>query len=164
MCARRFSIGLGCLLCASVFGALVAVEVTTTRAQGQAGLPRERAGRLPVPVAKTGDLMRLFNKPLYMNVKKLMAQEPANEEGWAMIEGGGLQAAEVANLVAIRQPPSEEQWQALAGGLQQGGVALATAAKARDWNATVQAYQGLLQQCNACHEANAPGKAPMLEP
>jgi hypothetical protein len=108
--------------------------------------------------------MRLFNKPLYTNVKKLMAGEPAGEEGWAMIEGGGLQAAEVANLVAIREAASNEQWYALSSGLQQAGLALAGAAKARDWNATVQAYQGLLQRCNACHQANAPDKAPVLEP
>ena len=164
MSSRQFSIGLSCLLGAFAFVAFAAVDVTTTRGQGQAGQPRAVAARPPAPVVKTGDLMRLFNKPLYTSVKKLMTEEPADEEGWAMIEGGGLQAAEVANLVAIREAPSNDQWYAMAAGLQQGGVALASAAKARDWNATVQAYQGLLQRCNACHQANAPDTAPVLEP
>jgi hypothetical protein len=109
--------------------------------------------------------MRLFNKPLYTYLQKAMAQEPASAEEWPTIQERGLQAAEVANLVAMRPAkPPQDQWLAGALNLQQAGLALARAAESKDWDATTQAYAGLIQQCNNCHKARAPEKAPMLKP
>jgi uncharacterized membrane protein len=60
-----------------------------------------------------------------------MAQQPADEEGWNTIEQRGLQAAEVANLVAMRPAkPPQDEWLMASANLQDAGVTLAKAAKA----------------------------------
>jgi hypothetical protein len=119
----------------------------------------------PAPVVDVPGLMRLFNKPLYIGLKEKMARQPANKEQWDDLMARGLQAAEVANLVAIRkvEGPREPVLQGAAE-LQRAGVALADAAKAQQWDETQQAYRGLVQRCNNCHQALAPDKAPQLKP
>jgi hypothetical protein len=119
----------------------------------------------PAPVLDVPSLMQLFNKPLYMGLKEKMAQQPANEEQWKDLMGRGLQGAEIANLVALRkvEGPREPLLRGAAG-LQRASIAFADAAKAQQWDVTVQAYQGLVQSCNNCHQALAPDKAPQLKP
>lgn len=134
-------------------------------AQAQPPRAAQSARRMPAPVVEAHDLMNLFNKPLYTHLKSDMAQQPADEEGWKTLEQRGLQAAEVANLVALRPAkPPQQEWLQGSANLQAAGIALAEAAKSKDWEKTVQAYQGLVQRCNACHQARAPETAPKLEP
>jgi len=120
---------------------------------------------LPAPVLDVPSLMQLFNKPLYLGLKEKMAQQPANEEQWKDLMARGLQGAEIANLVALRkvEGPREPLLRGAAG-LQRASIAFADAAKSQQWDVTVQAYQGLVQSCNNCHQALAPDKAPQLEP
>jgi hypothetical protein len=122
-------------------------------------------GQPPSPVVDVPGLMRLFNGPLYKSMKKNMAQQPANEEKWSDIEANGLQAAEIANLVALRRVP-DAQAEVLRGAaeMQHAGTALADAAKGQQWNAAQQAYRGVVQACNNCHQTLAPGNAPELMP
>ena len=119
----------------------------------------------PTPVVEVPVLMQLFNKPLYTGLKQEMAQQPANEEQWKNLAARGLQAAEIANLVALRKGEGPDD-PILRGAteLQRAGIALADAAKALQWDATVQAYQGLVQSCNNCHQTLAPDEAPQLQP
>jgi hypothetical protein len=148
--------------------------IWTMQQEGRAQLPPgpkvkvkvvTKAPSGPAPVVEAGDLMRLFNKPLYTHLKEAMEREPNSKEGWDTIHERGLQAAEVANLVAMRRAkPPQDQWLEGALNLQQAGLTLAKAAEARDWGATERAYVALINQCNGCHEARAPGKAPMLKP
>ncbi len=120
---------------------------------------------LPTPVLDVPGLMQLFNKPLYLGLKEKMAQQPANEDQWKDLMGRGLQTAEIANLVALRvvEGPREPLLRGAAD-LQRAGIAFADAAKSQQWDATVQAYQGLVQRCNNCHQALAPDQAPQLKP
>ena len=127
------------------------------------GAPEDRSPEaMPHAVVETHDLMELFNQPLYRHLKQAMQQEPTGEQGWKTIRQRGMQAAEVANLVALRK--SDPQWQQLTGELQQAGLKLAETAESKDFAATEQAYRSLLDRCNACHQAMAPGHAPQLEP
>jgi hypothetical protein len=122
-------------------------------------------GRLPAPVVDVPGLMRLFNGPLYKSLKKNMAQEPADDQQWSDVEANGLQAAEIANLVALRRvPDAQEKVVHGAAELQRAGTALADAAKAKQWSAAQQAYRGVVQACNNCHQTLAPGDAPQLRP
>lgn len=122
-------------------------------------------GQPPAPVVDVPGLMRLFNGPLYKSMKKNMAHEPANEQQWSDIEANGLQAAEIANLVALRRVP-DAQAEVVRGAaeMQRAGTALADAAKGQQWNAAQQAYRGVVQACNNCHQKLAPGDAPQLMP
>jgi hypothetical protein len=120
---------------------------------------------IPAPVVEVGALMKLFNRPLYAHLKPEMEKQPADDKVWTTIEERGLQAAEVANLVAMRQTRvPKDQWNQASGNLQQAGLALAQAAKTKNWDATTKAYHTLVQRCNDCHQAAAPGKAPVLKP
>jgi hypothetical protein len=123
-------------------------------------------GTLPQPIVDTHQLMELFNKPLYQHLKQAMQQQPADDEGWDTIEERGLQAAEVMNLVAIRERDEAEQskWQRHVQTAQQAGLKLTEAAKSRDWEQTQAAYQGLIRNCNTCHQQIAPDHAPQIQP
>jgi hypothetical protein len=138
------------------------VEVVVQASPAQ---PAAVQGQPPSPVVDVPGLMRLFNGPLYKSMKKNMARHPANEQQWSDIEANGLQAAEIANLVALRRVP-DAQAEVLRGAeaMQRAGTALADAAKAQQWNATQQAYRGIVQACNNCHQTLAPGNAPELRP
>jgi hypothetical protein len=124
-----------------------------------------RPGQPPSPVVDVPGLMRLFNGPLYKSMKKNMAQQAADAQQWSDIEANGLQAAEIANLVALRRVP-EAQAEVVRGAadMQRAGTALADAAKAQQWNTAQQAYRGIVQACNNCHQTLAPGEAPELRP
>ena len=122
-------------------------------------------GELPSPVVDTHHLMELFNQELYKLLKQEMQREPADSEAWKTIRNRGLQAAEVANLVAIRdRAEGDNRWQRLSGGVQRAGIGLAEAAKAENFERTRQAYRQLIESCNACHQTMAPEHAPTLEP
>ena len=137
---------------------LLAVLAAPSDADSQA----KPAQQIPQAVVDTHDLMELFNQPLYRYLQKAMQQEPTDDQGWQTIRQRGLQAAEVANLVALRK--DSQQWQQLAGKLQQAGIDLAKAAEGQDFGKTQQAYRTLIERCNACHQTMAPQRAPQLEP
>jgi hypothetical protein len=119
---------------------------------------------LPRPIVDTHHLMELFNQPLYKNLKQQMQQEPAQQQQWDTLHQRGLQAAEVMNLVAIRDrdDATQSDWLRHARTAQETGLQLAEAAESRNWNATQQAYQGLIRNCNGCHQQIAPDHAPQL--
>ena len=121
---------------------------------------------MPKPVVGVHELMELFNRPLYMQMKAAMAEMPNDDKGWSDIEHRGWQVAEVANLVAIhrKQDVSEASWSELTENLQQAGVHLAEAGKAKDFARAQSAYRGVLQRCNICHRQVAPDEAPVLKP
>lgn len=143
---------------ASLAVAAVLLSSIATEAQ-----PTQSADSVPPqPVVDTHHLMSLFNRPLYQRLKDEMQQQPADEKAWATLSDRGLQAAEVANLVAMRK--DQQQWRRLAGDLQTAGVQLSKAAKSQDWQATQSAYRSVVQRCNACHSTVAPDHAPQLSP
>jgi hypothetical protein len=170
--AKRSIVTIGVVLSAAVMLAIAGVtfnvesaaQVVVEPAPVQPAPPGPQV-MPPAPVVDVPGLMRLFNKPLYMGLKEKMAQQPANEEEWNDLMARGLQAAEIANLVGIRQVKGpRETWMRGAADLQRAGVVLADAAKVQQWDATRQAYEGLVQRCNNCHQAQAPDEAPQLKP
>jgi len=131
--------------------------------QAQADSPS--AKKLPQPVVNTHDLMHLFNEPLYEHLKQAMKNQPSTDSQWKSIADRGRQAAEIANLVAIRESHhGVDSWQQHAMDLQQAGKKLASTATSKDLQATRQAYRNLIQKCNACHNQLGPGHAPKLKP
>lgn len=121
---------------------------------------------MPDPVVELHDLMELFNRPLYMQMKASLAEMPNDDKGWSDIEHRGWQVAEVANLVALHRDHdvSEGTWAGLTKDLQKAGVYLAEAGKAKDFARAQSAYRGVVQRCNICHRKVAPDEAPVLKP
>jgi hypothetical protein len=91
-----------------------------------------------------------------------MQRIPETEEQWNDIQYDVLQAAEIANLIVIRKLPQNIVPTVMehATELQKAGLVLDQAARSHNQQETVQAYRRLVQTCNACHKALAPGKAP----
>ncbi|SRR6056297_3011496 len=120
---------------------------------------------LPTPILNTHDLMEAFNQPYYRSLKQEMSEEAQTEKKWESIAQRGLQAAEIANLVAIRDTDHDEKkWRQYSVDLQEAGKRLSQAAKSRDFAATSEAYRGLLQSCNQCHTELAGPHAPRIQP
>lgn len=147
-----------------VIGGILAVGIFG--AVGIAGAGSEqKSTQLPQPVVDTHELMELFNQQLYRQLREEMQNEPDSEQEWETIRHRGLQAAEVANLVAIRERGDDDpRWGRLARGLQQAGTRLAEVVRTEDFDQTQEAYRNLIQSCNACHETMAPQHAPTLQP
>jgi hypothetical protein len=129
-------------------------------------LPTQAPQRLPAPVVDAHELMEVFSEPLYEHLKQDMASQPADAKAWGHIKDHGIEAAEIANLTAIRkvEPAKQRDWDRLARGAQQAGIDLAHAAAAKDWAKTQAAYKGVIKNCNECHEAHGGDHAPELEP
>lgn len=153
--------GLSLALGAAAIATLSQMDALAQQAQSRTVAQRP----LPRPVVDAHHLMHLFNLPVYEYLKESVATQPADADAWQVIQERGLQVAEVANLVAIRQEARiHPQWTAVAGDLQTAAMRLTDAAKAQNWEATRESYALVIQQCNRCHEAAAPDKAPKVEP
>lgn len=150
---RRFAI---CLLTLST-----AALIATSRPAAHAEPGESASPGLPQPIVDTHDLMDLFNRPLYKQLKAEM-QASADQKNWQAISDRGWQTAEVANLVAMRR--DQPQWRQLAADLQDAGMRLGKAARAEDEAQTTEAYRAVIERCNACHQTVAPARAPTLEP
>lgn len=150
---------------AAAAGVLLLLPISIVATLRQAAAQQDeakQAAALPRAVVDTHDLMHLFNGPLYKGLKQEMQQEPTGDDQWKMIGDRGWQAAEIANLVALRN--DDPQWRQSAANLQQAAVRLAETAETRNFDATTRAYRGLVERCNACHEAVASEHAPQLMP
>ena len=131
----------------------------------QAVVPVPAAQTLPnTPVVDVAGLMKLFNRPLFLGLKEKMALAPGNDTEWDDLVARGLQAAEISNLLAMRKVQGPVDVLQTSAQLRADGVALAEAAKARQWDATQRAYVVLVERCNDCHRTLAPDKAPQLKP
>jgi len=141
---------------------IVSLQRDQAVAQGTGGV----SAHLPAPVLEVKQFMQVFNKPLYMDLKKDLKEKPDSDDDWKDIENDALQAAEIANLIAIRKVP-QSAMSALnnhASQLQNASLGLAKASKAKDYTQAKQEWGHLVQACNACHKELAPGKGPQLEP
>ncbi len=147
--------------------ALFLVAGFAAEKEQHAKIPKKAPSNRPTAIMGIHELMELFNEPLYDLAKKEVDKgKPSGDEGWETLRNRGLQAAEVANLVAIR-PMGEEhrkQWSELTRDVQQAGLDLAHAAEAKDWDKSQDAWRMLIQNCNRCHTTLGSDHAPMLKP
>ena len=153
------------LLIAGIAVSAAGMLVTQPYADDTESVRRSHA-ELPQPVVDTHDLMELFNQPLFKYLKEAMKQEPSGDEGWSTLQERGLQAAEVMNLVAMRdgREAQHANWKKHVRTAYKAGLQLNESAKARDWQKTQAAYQRLVRNCNECHQDVASDHAPQIKP
>lgn len=163
---RAVSIGLGALACGVLVAALsMGTGGSATAQQNQK--PAQGSGyHLPAPVLEVKQFMDVFNKPLYTDLKNDLKDRPDGDEAWKDIENDALQAAEIANLIAIRKVPQNAvvALHKHAAELQNAGLALAKTAKSRDYDQTRKDWANVVHACNGCHEELAADKGPVLQP
>jgi hypothetical protein len=124
------------------------------------------AGKPPHPVVDTHELMELFAEPLYDYLKQEVDKTgDRDKEAWSTLRDRGLQTAEFANLIALReQVDNRDQWIEQCAKVQQAGLKLAEVAKAQKAQEVRSAYLGIIASCNACHKGFDPEHAPQIEP
>lgn len=140
--------------------------VAFTWASAQTEKPEAEASKkLPQPVVDTHELMEIFSEPLHDDLKEKMAKPPENPRAWKLLARQGYRAAEIANLISMRERSDEHAkiWQKEASDAQQGGIDLANAAKKQDWTAAQTAYKSIIKSCNSCHQHVDPDHAPKIE-
>ena len=152
-------IAAACLAGAGLFGAALVVGDE----------PAKAPEKLPAAVVDTHELMEVFYERYYEQLKAEAATEPKPDDrrGWTRLKRRGYEAAELANLLAIRTIEDDAfaaKWGGLTREAQQTGLDLAAAAAAKDWAKTEAAYQAIVKNCNACHTASGDDHAPQIEP
>lgn len=126
-------------------------------------IPKTAPQKLPAAVVDTHELMELFSEPLYKHLKADMASEPADKKAWNHLKHHGIEAAEIANLIAIRKSDDVAKWDPLCRAAQQSGLDFADAAASQDWPKTQNAYKSLIKNCNDCHTTFGHDEAPQLK-
>lgn len=159
-------------LCASGIGVValattLVVHQSSRQAAGQ--VDRAETGQVAhigEPVFDVKQFMEVFNKPLYMELKNELGDKPNSDQAWKDVETDALQAAEIANLIAIRRVPKtvEPVLQKRAADLQNASMSLARAAKSKNLDEAHRQWAVVVQACNGCHKEMAPDKAPQLQP
>ncbi len=126
----------------------------------------QAAPALSQPVMKTERFMKKFADPLADTLHEMLANDPGSPREWRKVEDEASSGAEIANLIAIRNDEDAQnpEWQELTKGMFDASIALAEAAKTRDFAATKMKYEALVASCNACHTKIDPETLPVIEP
>jgi hypothetical protein len=153
---RNVALLLAAALIAAPLALLVAQEAQT----------KTTAGKPPHPVVDSHELMELFGEPLFEHLKQEVDKSEARDgKAWSTLGDRGLQTAEFANLIALReQTENRDKWIDHCAKLQQAGLTLTETAKAKNTAQVRPAYLGVIQACNACHSDFEPDHAPQIEP
>ena len=154
-------------LAVTVLAGSMAVSLAWSAGEKEAHeVPRQAPSKRPAPIVDIHELMEIFNEPLYERMQEAMQKEPGGNKEWNRLKDAGFEAAEIINLVAIREMGDEHRavWPELNRTAQQASLDFAHAAAAKDWAKTQKAYRALIENCNDCHQKVAPDHAPTLEP
>lgn len=107
------------------------------------------------PVAETKLLMEGLAKPNFTALGKLLADKPADADGWRFARGQALLLAETGNLLMLRPPKAkaaQDAWLGKAADLRAAATKLATAAGTKDYAAARGGLAAVANACNRCHE------------
>ena len=106
-------------------------------------------------VAETKLLMEGIAATNFRGLEKMLADGPADAEGWAFGRGQALLVAESANLLMLRPPKTaagQEAWMARSGDMRDAATRLARFAAAKKLPESRLALRDLAAACNKCHE------------
>ena len=112
------------------------------------------------------EFMEYVCEPPYKRLQTQIAAAPAATDrgAWKGIKSDALILAESGNLL-LRRPPEKDAaaWIAHSKKVRDTGALLYAAAKKKDAVETRKRWEGLLENCNACHTQFADGEH-MLKP
>ena len=110
------------------------------------------------------EFMEYVCEPPYKRLKAALATAPADNATWKGIKSDSLILAEAGNLL-LRRPPEKDAaaWVSHSKKVRDTGALLYAAAKKKDAVETRKQWEGLLENCNACHTQFADGEH-MLKP
>ena len=110
------------------------------------------------------EFMEYVCEPPYKRLKAALATAPADNAAWKGIKSDSLILAEAGNLL-LRRPPEKDAaaWVAHSKKVRDTGALFYAAAKKKDAVETRKQWEGLLENCHACHTQFADGEH-MLKP
>ena len=121
----------------------------------------------PRPLIDCYELMDILMDPAYEGLKDATEVEPTGRKGWRALYVYSYSLAELANLLFSRTDEDymgTPEWNELAVEMRERCVAIAEAAKAKDFPAVQKNYELVIQNCNACHQKFEPEDATEVKP
>lgn len=104
------------------------------------------------------EFMEYVFQPTFNQLKKAVKERPENKQGWFAIKSGALILAEGGNLIQLRGPQSEPDWDGHARAVRSHGAALYKAAHKQDFETAATQFKAMVKSCNACHDQFAHGE------
>ena len=108
--------------------------------------------RQPVEALLSKQMRYLFALP-YERLRQGLKQEPADRSAWRVATSDALILSESANLlIAPSSKGKSESWMKQAVAVRQSGSRLYQAAQKREYEESLDHYDALIDNCNACHQ------------
>ena len=154
------------IVCFLVLGLLVTGRIVfgPSAEVAKSALAQEAAPEDKAVEPDMHEFMEYVCEPPCKRLKAVLATAPADNAAWKGIKSDSLILAEAGNLLH-RRPPEKDAaaWVAHSKKVRDTGILLYAAAKKKDTVETRKQWEGLLQNCNACHTQFADGEH-MLKP
>ncbi len=154
------------LVCFLVLGLLATGRIVfgPSAEVAKSALAQEAAPEDKAVESDMHEFMEYVCEPPYKRLKASLATAPADNAAWKGIKSDALILAEAGNLL-LRRPPEKDAaaWVAHSKKVRDTGALLYAAAKKKDAVETRKQWEGLLENCNACHTQFADGEH-MLKP
>ncbi len=154
------------IVCFLVLGLLVTGRIVfgPSAEVAKSALAQEAAPEDKAVEPDMHEFMEYVCEPPCKRLKAALATAPADNAAWKGIKSDSLILAEAGNLL-LRRPPEKDAaaWVAHSKKVRDTGILLYAAAKKKDTVETRKQWEGLLQNCNACHTQFADGEH-MLKP
>ena len=119
------------------------------------------------PVIDTYEVMEFMMDPAYEALKDALVTEPEGRRGWRAVYVASYTVAEQANLLFSRNDEEymlTPEWDQMSADMRQKAAAIGDTVREQDYSKAKDAYLGLIQSCNACHQATDPDNAPEVKP
>lgn len=156
------------LVCFLILGGLVAGRIVfgPSADVAQSALAQEPAPDVKAVEPDMHEFMEYVFEPPYKRLQAQIAAAPAatDRAAWKGIKSDSLILAEAGNLL-IGRPPEKDaaDWITHSKKVRDSGALLYAAAKKKDAAESRKQWEGMLENCNACHTQFADGEH-MLKP
>jgi hypothetical protein len=128
----------------------------------------------PVRVVDTGELMQLFIRRAYQELRSAVANPPKSRPDWAAIYRAAVRLAEMENLIFFREAnryTTQAEFPTLAARARDTSaevvkltLAAMPNARAEDFDAVRRAYEAISTSCTACHRGLGTMNGPTVRP
>ena len=170
MRAKRWMAGglvvLGLMVPAWVVAETTTAETTTAAEDGAASAEDLEASDAvetgPRQVIANKELMKLLFDPYYIDLRKALAEEPADGKAWRQAYIAAFRLAEVTNLLYCREGKdymATDAWRESVDASRDATVQVGEAIKQLDYPLARERYAVLIKSCNACHAQFEPTRS-----
>jgi hypothetical protein len=128
----------------------------------------------PMHIVDTGELMQLFIRPAYQELRSAVARPPQSRQDWAAIYRSAVRLAEMENLIFFRESnryTTQPEFPVLAAKARdttaevvRQTLAAMPNARSDDFAPIKKAYEAIASTCTACHRGLGTMNGPTVNP